>query len=487
MIYNSGYFNKELKEAFIDRTLSYKKILTYGLFIGLLSFAFHFFLQTLADTVLTTTFPALMSPSYFSTIYLYTKIAFYFIAVYLITYYNYLTFFEIKQNRWYILVKMGYNPHKMIFAKYFARTFFILGVYTIGFLTILFLTTFLKYQFLIFYIFPLFLSGLIQILFLLILCLTVSLVLKEQKNIRPFIIIALFVLPLLQVFTGFYDLESNRILMRDVFQLLFSPYIVIMFFSILLLLLYSTKKANHISNYYHNKNNHFNHPIIMKDFKTHEFQPYKKTKVYVPEKFFQKLIIGFFSLTLILSFAMNLFILLMSSTSSGNYFSISGKIPMMFNSSTMNPIIQKNDLAFFEKVDIQYPLNVGDIILFEKDKVIFIESIVQIEGEVIKVDILSYPSNSEPNSMIKYVNRDEIIGKYASNNRWLGVLIVFSNSLIGRIIMIILPAIILFFHKEIAKKFFNKKKKELLPITSSSFYYEEKYLVEIDDNNQSSS
>ena len=114
MIYKSSFLKKELRNAYLEDGISRKKILVFGVFLGLLTFAIYFVLQTLTRSVLIDAVPEFMFTSYFSTLYLYTIVSYIFFVFYFIIYYEYLTFAEIRRNRWYVLAKLGYNPVLMI-------------------------------------------------------------------------------------------------------------------------------------------------------------------------------------------------------------------------------------------------------------------------------------------------------------------------------------------------------------------------------------
>lgn len=118
----------------------------------------------------------------------------------------------------------------------------------------------------------------------------------------------------------------------------------------------------------------------------------------------------------------------------------------------MEPTIHKNDLAYFQKIDVQAPLSVGDIVLFREDTQIFVERITSIEEEYITVDIDRYPKDSKEGVMLKSIPRNSIYAKYSSCNRYLGALILFANTSFGRLLFLVLPSILLYFHRPIRKQ-----------------------------------
>ena len=175
MIYKDSFWKKELKQAYIQRKITLHKQFALGLLAGLITFAIHFMLKTFDKSVINDTFPELMQSSYFSTISLYLIVISIALTVNIIINFDYLTFAEIKSNKWYILVKNNYNPLKMIGTKLFARTRDIFLVYTIGFVTTLLLTAFLKYPIVFTYLPSLYISGLVNVELLVVMTMVASL------------------------------------------------------------------------------------------------------------------------------------------------------------------------------------------------------------------------------------------------------------------------------------------------------------------------
>ena len=110
MIYKNSYLKKELRQAYMENKISTNRKMASALFLGLLSFALYFVVQTLQESVLSDVVPEIMQPSFFSTVYLYIHIAVVFNVCYFIGYYDYLFFSEIRKNSWYLLIQMGYHP-----------------------------------------------------------------------------------------------------------------------------------------------------------------------------------------------------------------------------------------------------------------------------------------------------------------------------------------------------------------------------------------
>ncbi|MCX7615603.1 MAG: S26 family signal peptidase, partial [Clostridiales bacterium] len=104
------------------------------------------------------------------------------------------------------------------------------------------------------------------------------------------------------------------------------------------------------------------------------------------------------------------------------------------------------------------PIKIGEVILFKDGNVVYVERIISKSDDQYTVDIDKYPSMAQPGAMKKTISRDEIYGVYSHRNRWLGALILFSNTVFGRLLFLLLPAFILFFYKPI-KQFFEMNAK----------------------------
>ena len=142
MIYNTSFMRKELRNAYMQQKFSRNRQFSLGLFLGLISFAIYFSLQTLKQSVVSDAAPQLMMPSYFSTLYIYLFVSLIFNVIFYITNYEYMTFIEVIRNRWYPLVQLGYKPTRLIAQKLIGRFVFQGAVYSIGFTATIFLSSF---------------------------------------------------------------------------------------------------------------------------------------------------------------------------------------------------------------------------------------------------------------------------------------------------------------------------------------------------------
>ena len=184
MLYNTNFIRKEFRNSYTQQSFSYRRQISLGVFLGLLTFALYFSLQTLKESVINTAAPFLLFSSFFSTLYIYLLISLMFNVWLYIVNYEYMTLLEVRQNRWYALVQLGYSPSRLIASKIIARIIAQLGTYSVGYVATLFLTSFLKFPFVTGYLLSMYLMGLLDIVLLAMLSLTASLFIRDMSNAR---------------------------------------------------------------------------------------------------------------------------------------------------------------------------------------------------------------------------------------------------------------------------------------------------------------
>lgn len=461
MIYKSNYFSKELRQGNDENTGTRRKA-AFALFLGLLSFAIYFAALPLKESVLYDALPEIMQPSYFSTLYIYIHVALLLNSLYFIVYYDSLFFHEISRNSWYLLVKMGYDPAMMIFSKLAALLLSIVFVYTAGFFFTAFLTYFLKYSIILAYFPALYLAGLIDLIIIGAISMMLSPFIRTVTNARYLIFFSLFLLVLLKIELGYYAVLSNRVAMQNIHNLfdpdrsLFAPVAAVI---VLTSALVCVIKARNIARYYNLAEDDCEHLLppgvsaVTIDPKTG-----RKKTVGTGEKrarrgrIFDVAFTAFLVLFIAAALSINILILVINASTFGKEVSIGGVIPYIFKSSTMEPEIMLNDLAYFKQADRDQAIETGQIILFEEGHVIYVERVTGRDGNLYQVDIDSYPPMSRPGAMIKSVEREAILGVYSGKNRWLGALVLFANTIFGRLLFLLIPVILLFYHRPITKK-----------------------------------
>lgn len=462
MIYNNNFFTKELKLGYIENDTSKKRQLGFGVFLGLCAFAFYFLLQTLENTIVADVAPELMYTSYFSILYIYVNLTVFFYVIYLLVYYEYLTFAEIIRNRWYTLVKMGYNPISMILTKISTRLLSIIFVYTLGFIVTVVLTSFLKFPFVGSYLVSLYVVGLIDMILITIVIMTISLFIKNSIMARQISFAVAILVFAIKNLSGYFAIISDRELMKSIwsiFDFSKSLYLVLVVGVLIACLVVSIIKAKSISKYY-NFPYYKNNLKISKDIDIVICEDgkdkWKKSDDYIVRKEGNKInvLINTILFTIIaISILINSFILLVSLSSADKEITIFGYIPYVFQSETMEPQIKFNDLAFFSEIDQNKEIKVDDVVLYERENIIGVSRVREINEGSYLVDIDNYGDSSKGGTYKETIQREDIYGMYASRSRWLGALILFANSTIGRVLFLLIPTFMIFFYKQIGSVF----------------------------------
>jgi hypothetical protein len=381
MIYKGSFLRKEFRNAYLEDGISRKKMLGFSAFLGLVTFAIYFVLQTLKRSVLIEAIPEFILSSYFSTLYIFTIVSYIFNVFYFIIYFEYLTFIEIRNNRWYALIKLGYNPVSMIVTKIFAKLFTVLIIYTLGFLLTIFLTYFLKFPFVLNYMLALYTVGAINLILFILVTLASSLFIKNQKNAR-FVVFGIAISTVaFQVVSKYYYIVSDRILMQNVanlFDFSQSSYLVISGVIVSICIIVCMFTGNYIAQFYNpsynndnteiNGDNNKKVKIVLINEDNSTGLKYIKNSNYKVRIQSQVLNVLFSSiLVCVISVMMffNLFMLAMTFVSPEKETALFDIIPYVFQSETMEPIISFNDLAFFRKIDRVSELPKNQIVLYK--------------------------------------------------------------------------------------------------------------------------
>lgn len=456
MIYRNSYFKKEFRQA-NEQEIGLRRKLLFAMFIGLISFSVFFVLLTLQKSVLSDVIPEIMQPSFFSTIYLYIHAAVIAATVYFYRYYDYLFFSEIRRNTWYLLIQLHYDPLRMIAMKLVALIGAMGMIYTAGFTLTFLLTVFLKYTLVFGYIPTLYISGLADIVLLAFVSALISLFTKRKENALLLIIGGALFLFMCKSLSGAYGILRNRVLMQDIrnlFDIGRSWYYPIFTIALPAVIIATIFRARRLAGYYWPESSNNDTlaggvsivRIGAKPDRRQETLAHFQKRRRILSIAVTTLLAGIVFATLTL----NVLIILISTATPGNEITIRGIIPYVFQSDTLQPSIMMNDLAFFRKIDVQYPLSEQQIVLFKDQNVVYVERLTQISQDKFQVDIDYYPPGAQVGAMRKQIQRSAIYGVYSGRSRWLGALILFANSITGRVLFLIIPSIFLFYHRQIA-------------------------------------
>lgn len=458
MIYNSSFLKKELKESYFEQAISMKNRYSFALFLALLSFGVHSIMLTLKASVLADELPHYLYPSYFSILSIYNDIAYFFYIVYLTSNYHELTFAEIKNNKWYILMKFGFSPVRMIFTKLYVRLLTAFIVYSLGYLIIMFLGTFLKYPFVFIYVLPLFILGFLDIIFIITVTMTSSLYFEKGKLSGYVMFLSVVLLSILKKHLGYYSIirDISKFTSFFVFRY-FLEYILTVFIiiSLCLITIFIRAKINAKFYYFSFYKRDLDFPtdvkIVLNSNTKRRRKKLKEYSINNKNKILSRLTNIFLSLIIVMFIIINIIVLIVSVSTPGKELFFIKVIPYVFKSDTMEPAIMYNDLVFFKKTDIDEPLKTSDTVLYQGNGMMSISRIQSFEDEKIIVDIDNYPSENEINIYKEAINRTQIYGKYIGRSRWLGVLILFANTTLGRLLLLLIPSILLFYYKSIAR------------------------------------
>ena len=158
-----------------------------------------------------------------------------------------------------------------------------------------------------------------------------------------------------------------------------------------------------------------------------------------------------FIITLFIFF--NIIVLLISLTAHAQNTTFLKIIPYVFHSETMQPAISYNDLAIFKKIEVQENVKAGEIVLYQSPSGVNVARIISFNDNKIVVDIDNYPPHNTSFLYREAINRNQIFGKFIGRSRWLGVLILFANTTLGRFLLLFIPSILLFYYNPITEFF----------------------------------
>ncbi len=485
MIYDTSFMRKEFRNAYMQQKFSRNRQFSLGIFLGLISFAIYFSMQTLKQSVLSDAAPQLMMQSYFSTLYIYLFISLLFNVVFYISNYEYMTFTEVIKNRWYALVQLGYNPTRLIAQKMVGRFLFQAAIFTIGYIATIFLSSFLKFPVVLNYIISMYVMGLIDIEILAVISLTVSLFLRDTANARYVVGLLAAGLFIFKAASGYYSILADRALMTDMSNMfdvtqsvfmLGAPLIIIACIVICLIV------GNKLARVY-------NPPLLDQlpaltnkrpgtvVLKSTAAGAKKKPAVEASVDLMRgrkrnnlpSIISGILMVTAIAAMlGINIIVLAFGYASPERETSINGMIPYVFQSSTMEPEIMFNDLAIFQKVDMLSSLDVGDVLLFKDlSGAVNVASLTAYQkdentGELtgkLDTDVLNYVDERYRGMAAQTISREQVYGVHSGNNRWLGAVILFANTILGRMILLLIPTFLIFFYEPILR-FFRSLSKE---------------------------
>ena len=341
------------------------------------------------------------------------------------------------------------TPAKLTVQKMLAWLSSTAAMYTLGFVFIILLTGLLRFPFVPAYLPGLYFAGLCDVILIGAVMMALSLLVSATSSARRLAVFFFAALYALKAVTGFYKVLSNRAAMqnlRNVFNPARSAYMLLCGALFCIFVLTGAVAARRLAQYYATPGRGLGPlppgtRIIIPD-----------ARGAAPEKprrggaVLSAAVTGLLVLVMAAAVLFNVLVILLAVSKPGRELTVRGVIPYIFQSETMRPEIEYNDLAYFRRIDAQHPLNIGDVVLFESGGTVYVERIQNIDGACHRRH-RRLPALAGGRDARQSLG--SIYGLYAGRNRWLGVLILFSNTIIGRITLLLLPAVLLFYRRQI--------------------------------------
>jgi hypothetical protein len=305
--------------------------------------------------------------------------------------------------------------------------------------------------------------GLIDLILLIIMTMAVSLFIKKVVNARYFIFISAVLIIYLKTVLGYYKVISNRVAMQNISNVLDISRSKFIPSAILILVvggLICVVRAGNVSRFYTPAVSNLGLPegarVVIRHPQSGKWKSVDGSRQERGGGIFDAVVTAGLIVIICLLLVFNALVIVINASTPGSEVAIRGIIPFVFKSNTMDPTIKLNDLAFFRKAESGYVAEKGQVILFRQNNVIFVERILEVNNGEFKADIDNYPAMAQKDAMLKTVKRQEIIGIYSGRSRWLGALILFANTMFGRLAFLLVPAVLLFYQKNILR-FFRKR------------------------------
>ena len=469
MIIKMNLLKKELSYGYYQKQDGLKQLVGFGTFFGMLAFSVYFVMQTLTQSVLTDDAPYFMRPSYFSTIFLYLVVSFIGFLIYFEGKFSQVSFAEVYDNSWYCMAHLKYPVWAMVLSKLFAQIVSVVIMYTTGFMVTLLLSSILKFPFVIAYLFSQYFLGLVNAVVILVLVMLFSMLGLDRSNAKSWVSFLALVIFLLQFPSGFFAIATDLNKMRNFLSMWTgSWYLWMVAGCAVAAMMVCIRRGARLANM-------FNPPaetgtprltsrlgadvrIVLKTESGNAFirkLAKRMEAAYQPARRFNLLsFLSTFALIVVVVFmlSINLVLLAFNYASPEKETAIMGYIPYIFQSTTMEPMVYYNDIAFFEKIDDYVKVDQGDIVLYKDDvgvvqvrKILDFYQDEKTYEERANADITNYVEGAQKDALKTTLARSQVYGRLVGTNRYLGVVILFANTVIGRLLFLLIPTILIFF------------------------------------------
>ncbi len=469
MIYKMNLLKKELSYGYCQKQDGLKQLIGLGTFFGMLAFSIYFVMQTLAQSVLTDDAPYFMRPSYFSTTFLYLVVSGIGFLVYFEGKFSQVSFAEVYDNSWYSMAHLKYPVWAMVLTKLFAQIVSVVIVYTTGFAVTLLLSSVLKFPLVIEYLFSQYFLGLVNAVVILVLVMLLSMLVRDRGNAKSWVSFLAMVIFLLQFPSGFFTVATDLSRMKNFFSMWTESWYLWMVVgctvvAMMICIRYGARLANMFNppaetgapcltgvlgtNVRVVLSTESGNAFIRKLSKNLEaaYRPVRRFNLLSLLSTFVMIVVIVFMLSI------NLVLLAFNYASPEKETSVIGFIPYIFQSTTMEPTVYYNDIAFFEKIDDYVKVDPGDIVLYKDDVgVVQVRKILDFYAdektgeERANADITNYVEGAEKDALKTTLARSQVYGRLVGTNRYLGVVVLFANTIIGRLLFLLIPTILIFF------------------------------------------
>ena len=163
-------------------------------------------------------------------------------------------------------------------------------------------------------------------------------------------------------------------------------------------------------------------------------------------KGFDQLVMTVLIAAITCSIVVNLFVLYVSTASPEKKSEAFGKIAYIVETDEMEPDLLCNDLAFFDSIGRTDAVYENEIILYETKegpRTGFIKTIDENHNMVVE----TRKHTAQKQDII--ICKEDVYGTLTGRNPWLGVLLLFANTIFGRLLCLLIPALLLYYYKPI--------------------------------------
>jgi signal peptidase I len=469
VIYGMNLLKKEFSYGYYQKRDGVRQLVGLGVFFGMLAFSLYFMMQTLSQSALSDDAPYFMRPSYFSVVFLYLAVSGVGFLFYFINRFGQISFAEVYDNSWYCMAHLGYSVGAMVMTKLFAQIVSVLIVHTAGFAVTLMLTSILKFPLVAGYLISQYFVGLMNAVALLTVAMLLSMLGRDRSSAKSWLAFLALVFFLLQFPSGFFAIATDWGRMGNFLNLWTDSWYLWMMVGVAVAAtMVCVRRGAHLAGM-------FNPPaetgapsltgrlpegtvVQVQSACDNAFtrrQSRRLAAAYLPAR---RLNILSLLSTLLLAvvvvsmLAVNLALLAFAYASPEKETFIAGYIPYIFQSSTMQPAVQYNDIAFFEKIDGYVQVSEGDIVLFKDDagavqvrKILNFYADAATGEERITADITHYGDGAQQEALKTTLRKEQIYGRLVGRNRYLGVVVLFANTMLGRLLFLLIPTVLIFF------------------------------------------